>query len=50
MTTFRELMSQQPCDYCGAKPGEPCLTKTKQRVYMFHASRYYQAKKVLSRE
>lgn len=31
----------QPCHYCGALPGDWCLTKTANRVQYLHACREY---------
>lgn len=42
---FVELMHQQPCDYCGAKPGESCKTVSGRKSRP-HADRYYKARKV----
>lgn len=44
-TPFLELMHQQLCDYCGAKPGEHCVT-TGGRKCRPHSARYYAARKV----
>jgi len=40
-----QLMHEQPCDYCGAKPKEACKTKTGRKTRP-HADRYYKAREV----
>ena len=48
-TSFKDLMWLQPCDYCGAKSKEHCVTKTGHKTAP-HADRYYKAKKVQRNE
>lgn len=43
---FIDAMRAQPCDYCGALPGERCVTSTGRQMGSvdYHSPRFYAAK------
>lgn len=43
MRTFKEMLRDMPCAYCGAKSGEPCRSVSGKAVPA-HSKRFYATK------